>query len=153
MTKRVYHRIYRILRAMYQRCSNPKNSGWKNYGGRGISVCERWRTFSNFLSDMGECPGTLTIERLNNNGNYEPGNCAWRTRKQQQRNMRRNRVIKVNGITGCISELAEIFNIDVNTVHGRLRWGWPPEAAFTVPAHRSLIRDNLGRFGHSFGAK
>jgi hypothetical protein len=74
---------------MIQRCTNPKNIGYKLYGGRGISVCQRWGAFENFLADMGERPPGTTIDRYpNNNGNYEPGNCRWATALQQRHNQR-----------------------------------------------------------------
>lgn len=81
---------YRGWHGMRQRCANPKATGFKNYGGRGIKVCERWLDFENFLADMGERPEGRTLDRFpNNDGNYEPGNCRWATSKQQADNKRR----------------------------------------------------------------
>lgn len=77
---------YRSWNAMLQRCDNPRNIGYIHYGGRGITVCDRWRTFALFLEDMGVRPEGYTLDRLDNDGNYEPGNCRWATRKQQAQN-------------------------------------------------------------------
>lgn len=71
---------------MKERCFNPKTKGYHRYGGRGITVCERWQQFENFLADMGERPPGLTLERVNNDGNYEPTNCKWVTMEEQQKN-------------------------------------------------------------------
>lgn len=79
---------YHTWRSMQDRCRNPNSHAWKWYGGRGITICERWRKFENFLADMGERPPGLTLDRINYNGNYEPGNCRWATWAVQGANKR-----------------------------------------------------------------
>jgi len=81
-------RTYRSWASMIQRCTNPKATGFRYYGGRGITVCESWNSFANFLADMGDRPIGKTLDRMDNDGNYEPGNCRWATRLQQNRNQR-----------------------------------------------------------------
>lgn len=80
---------YRTWQGMHTRCNNPLNHDYSNYGGRGIKVCERWKSFENFLSDMGEKPPNLTLDRINNDGDYEPLNCRWTTRSVQNSNQRK----------------------------------------------------------------
>ena len=83
-------RTYHAWSSMLQRCSSSTRADWPRYGGRGITVSKRWRRFENFLADMGECPPNLSLDRINNDGNYEPGNCRWATLEQQVRNRRPN---------------------------------------------------------------
>jgi hypothetical protein len=79
---------------MIARCSNPKRPDYKNYGGRGILVCDQWKIFANFLADMGQKPEDLTLDRIDNNGNYEPNNCRWATLSEQRRNQRTLRAVR-----------------------------------------------------------
>jgi hypothetical protein len=83
-------RVYECWVGMRQRCRNPNNANYPDYGGRGIGVCERWNSFANFLADMGEPPRGKSLDRIDVNGNYEPGNCRWASIFQQARNKRRH---------------------------------------------------------------
>ena len=83
-------RTYHAWKSMHQRCRSSTRADWPRYGGRGIIVCERWNRFENFLADMGASPPELSLDRINNDGNYEPGNCRWATREQQTRNRRQS---------------------------------------------------------------
>lgn len=132
---------FRIWSQMLGRCQNPKNNVFKYYGGRGIKVCERWKTFSLFLSDMGKRPSGLSLDRINNDGDYEPGNCRWATRKEQSRNSRKARILTVNGVSKCISEWSEVSGINPYAIVARKRLGWPDCLAVFQPirAKRSLV--------------
>jgi len=116
---------------MKDRCLNPKDKDFKHYGERGIKICKRWDKFENFLKDMGKKPEGLTLDRIDNNGNYEPSNCRWATQKTQTRNSRRNRTIRYNGETHCLIEWAEILGIGRATLAYRLK-NYPPQIAFNM---------------------
>lgn len=118
-------RIYRVWESMIERCHNPKSSNYKNYGGRGIKVCKRWKKFENFYADMGEPLYGLQLERRNNSNGYSPANCCWASRKEQNRNKRTNRFITVNGETKTVREWSEITGLPETTLGWRARKGWP----------------------------
>lgn len=120
---------------MKQRCFNPKNPAYHNYGGRGITVCERWRdSFTAFVEDMGPRPVGLTLEREDNDGDYEPSNCSWSTRKQQGANRRGNVVIRWQGRRWLMTHLAEHVGLTAACLSYRIRTGWGVERAVTTPA-------------------
>lgn len=105
---------------MIDRCENPKNKHYKDYGGRGIKVCERWKDLKAFVADMGDPPDGMTLDRWpNKNGNYEPANCRWATPKQQAQNTRRNIIVKLQGEEMCLSEAAVRLKINKGTLHSR----------------------------------
>lgn len=114
---------------MRQRCQNPNSPAYKHYGGRGIAVCERWQVFENFLEDMGERPMRLTLDRINNDGIYEPGNCRWATWSQQALNQRRRRTMKFDTAKGSmnIAEIAAEAGIHWQSAAYRVRSGYSPE--------------------------
>lgn len=122
--------IYKVWAAMLARCSNATNPAYCNYGGRGISVCERWLKYENFIADMGHRPSDKhSIERINNDGNYEPTNCKWATKKEQCNNMRTNRFLVFNGESKTMSQWAESLGVSRDTIRGRLRRGATVEQA------------------------
>lgn len=112
-----YSREYRSWEAAKRRCFNPNDPKFAAYGGRGITMCERWRDdFEAFLADMGACPKGYTLDRIDVNGNYEPGNCRWATPKQQARNTRSNVMVSFQGRQMVASELAELLGRDASLV-------------------------------------
>lgn len=126
---------YAIWTDMKKRCLNKNHKYYKHYGARGIQVCARWQKFDNFLEDMGERPSGLTLDRINVNGNYEPGNCRWASRVEQQRNKQNTKLY-----TWCGTSLTLQGWLDVSRVvnypaaYYRLQRGWSLENAITVPA-------------------
>lgn len=120
------------------RCTNPGHPSYPQYGARGISVCKRWRdSFTAFLADVGARPSANhSLDRIDNNGDYEPGNVRWATRTQQQRNKRGAVLVTHNGQTRHICEWAELFGISFQSLKSRLRRGWTFEAAITTPIEK-----------------
>lgn len=125
-------KTYKVWQGMRGRCTNPKIKCFSRYGGRGITVCERWSSFEAFLADMGPCPPRLTLERIDNDRGYEPGNCKWATRSEQNRNTRNNVVIEFMGERRCVTDWAKHIGVSLGTLRDRLRKGWPVERALTT---------------------
>jgi len=124
---------YGVWRKMRGRCESPSDARHSYYGARGINVCERWKSFEAFLADMGERPSPLhSLDRINVDGNYEPGNCRWATRKEQNRNTRRNVFITFQGEKRIVSEWAEKLGINYQTLCTRLfELRWPVAIALS----------------------
>lgn len=121
-------------KGLFERCNNPKSPGYKNYGGRGVSICDRWQVFENFYEDMGDRPEGATLDRIDVNGNYEPGNCRWATMKQQQRNRRNNKKEFFRGELRTISEIAEMTGWNWSTIARRAKRGVPLDSGFRQKA-------------------
>lgn len=118
---------------MLARCRNPNDTAYERYGGREIRVCERWLKFGAFYADMGPRPEGLTLERIDNNKGYEPGNCKWATRLDQARNRRSVIMITHNGETKNVSDWAKSIGVSKMTVHRRLNAGWPFDLILATP--------------------
>lgn len=129
------HPLSKVYYSMRRRCGSPKDHNFKHYGGRGIVVCEEWKTIEPFLKwaiNSGYQHG-LTIERINNDGNYEPSNCRWATQKEQKTNHRRNRHFEINGEKMILTYWCERYNIDLGTVRYRIKKGMAILDALTTP--------------------
>lgn len=130
-------KLYHRWLDMRQRCSNPKNSRYSDWGGRGITVCDEWQQFEPFR-DWALANGyrdDLTLDRIDVNGNYEPSNCRWITNKEQCNNKRVNSLLTYNGKTQTISQWADEVNINPLTLGARIKNGWSTERALTEPVH------------------
>ena len=130
--KKKYKSEWGTWAGMIARCRDPKAHAFADYGGRGITVCERWLVFENFLEDMGNRPEGRTLDRKNNNGNYEPGNCRWATRIEQQQNRRTNSVFTAFGETKCLSEWARYLGLPKSTLANRIRRGRSMDQAIAM---------------------
>src|SRR3990167_4871148 len=118
--------IYKAWWNMLARCYHPGSRGFKNYGERGITVCDRWRnSFQAFSDDMGPCPDGYTLERKNTDGLYHTENCKWASLSEQARNKRKKRTIEIEGCLYHVAELAEQSGVDMRTIWYRASQGWP----------------------------
>lgn len=131
---------------MIRRCFYPQTPFYENYGGRGITVCDRWlgaNGFDNFYQDMGVKPSSKhSIDRIDSNGDYSPNNCRWATDKEQARNRRTTKLITIGDETKPMVEWCEFYNIEYSLVKDRIQDGWDPLKAFTTPKKRIYL--NIG---------
>jgi len=138
--------IYHTWRGILDRCHNPNSVAYEKYGAVGIFVCERWRKdFGAFLSDMGERPDGMTIERKNNALGYSPDNCLWATRKEQANNKSNNRRLTLHGTTLTMSQWSERLGINYSIIQSRLERGWDDEKTLTFKSQvfQSLTIDDI----------
>jgi hypothetical protein len=125
----------RIYFTILSRCENKNVTAYKNYGGRGIKMCERWRnSFDAFYEDMGQRPGPeYSIDRIDNDGDYSPENCRWATRTEQSRNRRSNHLVEAFGKKQCIADWADELGVTFQLIKDRLRRGWCVTKALLIP--------------------
>jgi hypothetical protein len=134
-------RLYKTWGEMKTRCRNPKNRSYARYGGRGISVCSRWLEYNNFAEDMGERPEGTTLDRIDNNGDYEPSNCKWSTPKEQASNRQSNKWIELDGKVKTLCEWADELGINRTTVIQRINaYNWTVEEALRTPTRQNRRR-------------
>ncbi len=128
---------HKAWKAMRKRCNNKNTNSYASYGGRGISVCERWGCFENFLSDMGHKPGPgYSLDRIDNDKGYEPDNCRWATFAEQSVNKRDNVMLSCNGKTQTVSQWSKEVGLRRSVIATRLRRGWGVQEAITRPSRR-----------------
>lgn len=135
-------RWYLAWHAMMARCSDTKNAKYHRYGGRGIKVCERWHDKFAFFADMGESPPGLTLDRIDNNGDYEPGNCRWVDRLTQRHNQERTEWLTYNGRTMCSAQWAKELGIARSSLRRRLK-KHSVEVALSMPVNQEMA--SIGR--------
>jgi hypothetical protein len=126
-------KTYMVWGSMLSRCTNPASQAFSRYGGRGIVIDERWMSFNNFLSDMGEKPEGMSLDRIDNNAGYSKSNCRWADKKTQARNRESNRLVEYEGIKKPTAEWSEILGWPHHVICSRLREGWTDEKALTTP--------------------
>lgn len=131
--KNTYPRSYKIGCSMRQRCLDPNVPAFKDYRGRGITICNRWENYAHFVADMGEPPSGRSLDRTDNNGPYSPENCRWATKSEQARNKRSAHMITFNGETRSLVEWAEHLNMPRQRLANRIRRGWSISRALSKP--------------------
>lgn len=133
---------YRAWAAMVKRCENPNVAFWHRYGGRGIKVCDRWRSsFESFFEDMGERPSKKhSIDRINNDGNYEPSNCRWATQSQQNSNRHGCKPVSINGVVKPLADWCRELCRDYSKTYARIKRGIAPEVALEIVAFADASR-------------
>lgn len=125
---------YAAWKRMRQRCTNPANKRYSDWGGRGIKVCDRWQSFENFLTDMGPRPPGTSLDRWpDNDGNYEPGNCRWATPAEQVKNRRNTIVVTLDGLPACLKDWCTSLNVNYQTAYMRIQRGMTPLEALILP--------------------
>jgi hypothetical protein len=130
-------KVYRQYQGVLQRCYNPNNSRYARYGGRGITVCEQWRnSFEQFYKDMGDSPEGTTLDRIDNDGNYEPSNCRWATPQEQSNNTHTNVLIEHDGKTMTIADWARHLGLPYHWIKYRHSKGYKPPELFSSTNHR-----------------
>lgn len=130
------HPLWHRYQGMIARCTNENHPGYAHYGGRGITVCDRWlESFENFVADMGECPEGMTLERRDNDKGYSKENCVWATRARQSRNTSRNRLIEFGGVTLPMRDMEIRLGFKKGTLQRRLDLGWSVEDACSLPVN------------------
>lgn len=126
-------RVYRIWAGIIDRCTNKNGKYFEHYMGRGITVCDRWKTFENFYTDMGDPPSKHSIERIDNDKGYAPTNCKWATVDEQNNNKRSNIRITFENQTLTIAQWSKRINVRPDTLRIRINSGWSIEKALTTP--------------------
>lgn len=143
--------FYEVWVSMRDRCNNPTNRQYKDYGGRGITICRQWDSYHQFASDMGSRPEGFTLDRIDNNGNYEPGNCRWASRKEQQRNQRVTRFVTIEGAAYKAADLADLSGLKTDTIISRASAGLPYKKV--IAKERTFNLSGLALGGKANGAR
>jgi len=145
---------YKVWSNMKDRCDNNNNFSYKNYGGRGIKYDKNWSNFTNFWKDMNEgYKEGLTLDRINNDGNYCKENCRWVTRKKQNRNSRRNRYFIINNKKICLEDLSKKYGFNQSTISWRLKNGYSLKKAIKTPSNKKLNKKDIYKIRNLYKRK